>query len=150
MAPPIILTAEHRYRHIRGHWDHLPAAEWCEHAHPTPDWKRAMLGDLPHKGETDNTVTTFAYVNHGRWIVGCPFCNSAQLAAKTDRRYFCAGEGGCGNAQVGGAFVNVVWPKDADAIEAELVKRADPNTRNWTPGETVKDLNHENVEHGVS
>lgn len=145
----IILTAEHRYRHPRGHHDNHPAATWAWLAYPIPDWKRAMIGPLPKLGQLDTTVTAFAYVNHGRWIVDCPFCTSAQIAAKTDHRFLCAGDGGCGNAQVGGAFVNVTWPKDTDKIEAVLCLRADPNTRNWLPGETVKDLRRENVEHGV-
>ena len=60
-----------------------------------------------------------------------------------------AGDGGCGNVQVGGAFVKVTWPKNADAIEVVLCERLDPSTRNWTPGESVADLKRENVEHEV-
>lgn len=146
----VILTAEHRYRHPRKHWDDQPAAQWCSYAYPIPPWQMAMIGPLPNTGETVNTQTTFAYVNHGRWLVDCPFCRSTQLAAKTDPRFLCAGAAGCGNAQVGGAYVNVVWPKDTDRIEAELVKRATPLNRNWMPGETVKDLQRENAEHGVT
>lgn len=109
-----------------------------------------MLVDLAALGRDVAKPQTFAYVNHGRWLVDCPFCGSTQVAAKTDRRFLCAGTGSCGNAPAGGAFVPVVWPKDTEAIEAVLVNRPDPNTRNWLPGETIKDLRRENVEHGIA
>ena len=150
MSGPVVLTAEHRYRHTRKHWDHLPAAQWCSLAYPIPHWQRAMIGALPKLGEDAAKPATFAYVNHGRWLVDCPFCGSTQIAAKSDRRFLCAGADGCANAQVGGAYIPVVWPKDADRIEAELLQRPTPNNRNWMPGETVKDLRRENAEHGVA
>lgn len=144
----VILTAEHRYRHPREAWHDKPPATWALHAYPIPPWKRAMIGELTRLGETDAKASTFAYVNHGRWLADCPFCRQTQVASKTDQRLFCCAEG-CGNAQVGGAFVKVAWPKDADKIEAELLKRATPDHRNWTPGETVRDLRNENAQYGV-
>lgn len=42
-----------------------------------------------------------------RWVVDCPFCASAQVAAETDPRFLCTD---CQNATVSGLFVNVGWP----------------------------------------
>jgi hypothetical protein len=139
----VILTAEHFYSHPRGNWHHLPASLWAWEKYPIPDWRRVMIGDLPRLGETDETVTATVVVNHGRWFVRCPFCHSAQIAAKSDRRFLCAGYDGCANVQVGGAFVNVEWPDEADALEEALVERPDPARRHWLPGETVEKLRSE-------
>lgn len=92
-------------------------------------------------------VVAYAEVNHGRWIVPCPFpgCGSAQLAPRDDPR-FCCGE--CLNAAVGGAWVAVEWPADAAAIEAVLELRPTP-AASWSPTETVADLVAENAAHGI-
>jgi hypothetical protein len=80
------------------------------------------------------------YANHGRWVVECPTCHGAQLAVRTDPRFMCVN---CGNASVGGVWRPVIWPKDHPEIEAILDARPMPHTRNWAPGETVKDLRRE-------
>jgi hypothetical protein len=84
-------------------------------------------------------------VNHGRWVVDCPVCLSAQLASFTEQRFLCAE---CGNVSVGGKWLSIVWPPDAVAIENALVIRPTEN-RNWLPGETVADLRRENTGHGI-
>ena len=48
-----------------------------------------------------------------------------------------------------GSGLAVLWPDARVEIEALLVKRDDPNTRNWLIGETVDDLARENAERGV-
>lgn len=78
-----------------------------------------------------------AYVNHGRWVVDCPFCPGALVASFLDQRFLCAT---CFNGSVGGAMVAVTFPDDYGAIEAELLKRPNEINRNWRPGETVADL----------
>lgn len=87
--------------------------------------------------------------NHGRWIVTCPDpeCGSAQLAARLDPRFFCAS---CLNERTasGAAWLPVVWPEDADAVEAVLRERDTVNA-NAVPGETVADLVSENVAAGL-
>jgi len=87
-------------------------------------------------------------VNHGRWIVRCPFCTSAQFASREDKRFFCVE---CLNEQAGRRWVRVVWPKVADmaTIEGALESRADQRTRNWEPGESPADLKRENAARGV-
>jgi hypothetical protein len=85
------------------------------------------------------------YVNHGRWIAECPDCRGAQVAARSDPRFFCVD---CLNAWCGGRWVRLVWPPDASDIEALLLKR-ETHHRNWSPGESVNDLLAENVAHAT-
>ena len=84
-------------------------------------------------------------VNHGRWLVECPFCPSAQVASAGDRRFFCTD---CGNAAVGGAFVATVWPADQAELEEELGLRL-PENANWRPHESLELIRSENAAHGV-
>jgi hypothetical protein len=95
------------------------------------------------EAEIDETMTVSPIVNHGRWIVRCPWCASAELASDL---YFCSQ--GCFNGKVGRKYVRVTWPKQREAIEAVLLKRPDPQTRNWT-SETIDELARENKEHGL-
>ncbi len=100
-------------------------------------------------GVTDGEIV--AYVNHGRWVAECPDCAGAQLVSELERRFWCLN---CGNAAVNFAWRHVRMPQKRTAIEAELVIRPAARseraiTRNWLPGETVEDLQRENVEHGV-
>lgn len=92
---------------------------------------RAVGGDLP------------AYVNHGRWVVNCPSCPSAQNASFDDPWFWCPT---CGS---GGMWHKVTFPKQRTAIEVLLEKRPDITTRNWLPGESVADLRRENTDHGI-
>lgn len=87
-----------------------------------------------------------AEVNAGRWLVRCPFCASAQLAPRGGGIYWCVD---CYMAGADGRWAGIRWPADADAIEAVLLRRPDPGSRNWTEAETVADLEAENREHGV-
>lgn len=139
-----IETAETFYRgndELNG----IPVAEWAFVRHPSRE--------LPERRPvaTNFDVQAYAYVNHGRWIVDCPFCPSAQVASMSDPRFFCAGADGCANAAAGGHFVPVVFPGDKQlkAIERELLKRRNKDNRNWHPGEKVSDLQRENKQRGV-
>lgn len=84
--------------------------------------------------------TARAEVNHGRWVVPCPFCPGAQLASEDDHRFFCVDCLHAGRAE--GRWLRVVWPRHRDAIEEVLAVRPEVN-RNWVPGETVEDLRAE-------
>ena len=95
---------------------------------------------------TTSKTTVYAHVNHGRWSVRCPWCNSSQNASRDDHRFFCVE---CGNAAVSGQWVTVVWPNEVAAIEEVLSKRPDVKNHNWLPGESVADLVADNNEHGV-
>jgi hypothetical protein len=128
--PALILLDKERMAefYIHGHWQHAD--------------RRAGVELRGKRG------TVQAFVNDSRWLVQCPnaTCNSAQLASKVDRRFFCVS---CLNADNGGHWLNVEWPKDHQAIEEVLLQRPNPSTRHWMPGETVKDLERENAEHNV-
>jgi hypothetical protein len=85
------------------------------------------------------------FVNDGRWLVQCPHCNSAQLAARSDPRFFCI------ECQNNGTMLwaQVVWPADPTGIETELSARPHAVNQQWLPSETVADLVAENAANGV-
>lgn len=87
-------------------------------------------------------------VNHGRWLIDCPGedCTGAQLAHPDRALFFCVD---CLNEDVGGDWVSVQWPDEADDVERVLGARRSKN-RNWIPVETVGDLWAENVRAAVS
>ena len=94
----------------------------------------------------DATGEVLAFINQGRWIAECPDCHDARVASSMFPYFICLA---CdfNNDQ----FANVVFPAEKVEIEAELEKRialhpfkAAP-TRNWTPVETLKDIQDENV-----
>jgi hypothetical protein len=80
-----------------------------------------------------------AYANHGRWVAGCPRCNSAEHLRERERYFRC---------QLCGFNDRLRWPRNHKQIEAALAPRPTPN-RNWYPGETVGELIAENIEHGI-
>jgi hypothetical protein len=87
-------------------------------------------------------------VNHGRWIVECPFCPGAQMADPEDRRFFCVD---CLHAgtPAEGAWIRVAWPAPDRRATAEEILEGRPAeaTRNWTPtAESIPDLRRENAE----
>ena len=89
-----------------------------------------------------------AEVNHGRWLVRCPSCAGAELVDLEDLRFFCIS---CAMVGWGGKWLPVKMPSlsHRTKIEAELLKRPRRETRNWLPGETLKQLQAENAARGV-
>ncbi len=81
-----------------------------------------------------------AEVNHGRWIVRCPFCAGAEAADPDSPRFYCLT---CCNEPVQNRFLSVQWPGEKEAIEAELTKRGKEGNQNWLPHESVADLARE-------
>lgn len=79
--------------------------------------------------------------NHGRWVVDCPDCNSAQLTAPDDRRFMCYE---CANVVVDGLWRPVVWPKDHQRIAALLDTRQAVGLRNYDAGQTAAEIAAEN------
>ena len=111
--------------------------------------RRGWTADVPIELVIDNGTASKAeavtvYANHGRWIAECPDCHGAQLASRDDPRFMCDS---CANAAIGSLWRPVAWPKDADKIAALLDARPLAHTRNWTPGEGLRDLKAENVQH---
>lgn len=130
--------------------DQRVAKEYEEET-PATAWIKTKLhrkmAPMP-KAEIDEDVTVETYVNHGRWVVECPFCPSAQLAFDEERRFYCTE---CFNAEVEHRWVTVVWPDEETraAIEEALSKRPEPATRNWYTYETPQMLRAENRAHGI-
>lgn len=130
----------------RGYRDRQPlvpaerGAEWA----PRSFWQTGRSVDFGSPVAAGADVP--AYVNHGRWVVECPDCRGAQLACEQDRRFMC---NTCGNESIGGRWRAVVWPPFWQGLESVLIRRPDPVTRNWLPGESVADLASENDDHGV-
>ena len=105
----------------------------------------------PAAGNTAGEVA--ARINHGRWLVDCPGCNSALVVDLGQPVFMCVE---CGNAGNEGKWFAVTVPRNRKAIEDELLKRpwngrnpAEAVNRNWEPGETVAMLKQENADHGV-
>jgi hypothetical protein len=99
---------------------------------------------------------TQAYNNHGRWIADCirPYCANAETLRSGQQDAVCSN---CGY------YMRVEWPTDIELIQAALVVRPVPNTRNWAPaghrqalltgfpnGQSVKQLLAENRDYGVN
>jgi hypothetical protein len=130
------------------HLNHPDVGRWPAHrlaeAAPSLFWQApvAPLFDSPTAPKSE-AVT--AYVNEGRWVVGCPDCHGAQLGAREDHRFMC---NCCANYAIGGLWRPVVWPKQVAAIDAALASRRAENAH-WLPGETVAQLKRENADHGI-
>lgn len=80
-----------------------------------------------------------AEVNHGRWVVGCPWCPNAQLGDPTAPEFLC---NECLNDGTG-KWVTVDYPDAVDDIEAVLAGRKRLENRNWRPGQSVGELQKE-------
>lgn len=83
-----------------------------------------------------------ARANWGRWVADCPYCPSALWVEPGSTDFVC---GDC-HSRAG-----IVWPDQETvyAIERLLMQRPNVVTRNWEPGETVRDLMVENAAHGI-
>ena len=84
-------------------------------------------------------------VNHGRWIVDCPNCTGAAFANEAER-FMCRN---CWNGTHGHQYLPAPFPKQRRTIEVILAKRPLEENRNWD-GETIKKLQQENKDNGVS
>jgi len=111
------------------------------------------FGPLPEPTAANISGELAARINHGRWLVDCPGCNSALVVQLCEFLFMCVE---CGNTGNGGRWFAVTIPANREAIEAELLKRpwngrnpADAVNRNWEPGETVAMLRQENIDHGI-
>lgn len=102
---------------------------------PSPDGNRT----LPTNAVAE-VVPAIARVEHGRWIVDCPFCRGAEFFNATSGLFFCCG---CRNAQVDNSYLAVLAPDAKTRAEIALVLCEDVDRdewRNWNPTETVDDL----------
>tara|TARA_Y100000310_G_scaffold46368_1_gene43059 strand:+ start:628 stop:1053 length:426 start_codon:yes stop_codon:yes gene_type:complete len=111
------------------------------------------FGPLPEPTAGNTAGEVAARINHGRWLVDCPGCNSALVIDLSQPAFMCVE---CGNNHNNQKWLRVITPRNRKAIEAELLKRpmngrnpAEAVNRNWEPGETVAMLKQENTDHGV-
>jgi hypothetical protein len=88
-----------------------------------------------------------ARVYEGWWIADCPNpdCAGARFIMR-GCGFMC---GSCFNADAGRRYRPVEWPAREREIEVALLARPTPANRNWSPGETVGDLERENAENGM-
>ena len=114
--------------------------------------------ELPHQ-MIKGVAQVLAYVNHGRWLVDCPGCRTGlQLPRGVQASPIAATGGAEPVIQVKAKWVlpesnpqcficdtpiKVMWPKDADLVDAELSNRPRLVNRNWRPGESVESLTAE-------
>jgi len=86
-----------------------------------------------------------AEIHRSAWVVSCPFCRNAQVA-EFGEPFFCVD---CVMQGNGFKAMGIIFPENIDKIERILLKRPDPNTRNWLLGETIEQLIAENIDHEV-
>jgi len=87
-------------------------------------------------------IEAYAYILRGAWVVGCE-CGEC-VFYEPGKPFFCPN---CLNAENGHRPRPVVMPVERSQIEVVLLQRPNPNNRNWLVGETVKQLNDENLIH---
>lgn len=86
----------------------------------TPEAYRALVqrqAQRVGRELVDHPGTLHAYVNRGRWLADCPYCNNGILIHPEWSEAVCPGRG-CYRV-----FSSIEIPADWGAIEAELVKR---------------------------
>jgi hypothetical protein len=133
-----------------------------------PQKRRGMLAPRLKgwNGKTDGVHPGLAaHISGGRWLVACPGCGAYSYVTRRKPIHWCMS---CGNGEIGEA-VKVIFPADADAIEAALLARpvqaalGGPGTqaamqavslvpglrRDWFPGQSVDWLVDENRENGL-
>lgn len=98
--------------------------------------------------QPDDFDLSFAYVNHGRWVVDCRGCNTSWIVRPETPSLLIDAKGGVHTECSCGAVVVAQFPGEKSAIDDLLLSRPDVN-RNWRPGESIFDLRIENAAHGV-
>lgn len=103
----------------------------------------------------DDAAPLVAEVNRGIWIARC-HCRKRRTAEHPeapggvvwfDFPYIWCSR--CENAECSGAWrpIRLIAPREV--VEAILLARPDPDTRNWVAGESVEKLRRENRAHGL-
>lgn len=65
-----------------------------------------------------------ARIDKGRWIADCD-CGGAEAVSRKEPVFYCFS---CGNAKHEGQMLTVIFPKNADKVEQEVLKQS------FTPG----------------
>ena len=83
-----------------------------------------------------------AYVNHGRWLIDCWYCDSGCFTHPEWRIACCA--------ECGATYYGVEFPENLDEVTRLLLLRPKRTTQNWSPGESVLRLKAENLLHKLA
>ena len=97
---------------------------------------------LPFPAQQATNPRVSVEINHGRWIARCPSCSGAEFGDPDHRFFFCLS---CLNEEFDGKWLPTIWPGNRTAIENILLRRPRRN-QNWTPGQSLTDLENENAE----
>ena len=81
-------------------------------------------------------VKLLAHINHGRWLVHCAACPQAMWTHPEWKIACCT--------ECGAVYEGIIFPFERPVIEQILLMRWVEN-QNWEPGETVADLQRENM-----
>ncbi len=91
-----------------------------------------------------------AYVDKGNWWARCPSgaCCGIEYIDPDVGLFFCCS---CYNVEWGGAPLFVDFPDVTTRTEIERLLLARPNhiNRNWRPGDSLTDIEADNIAHGV-
>lgn len=77
-----------------------------------------------------------AFILRGQWTVACDVCTE-QVIYEPGELFYCPN---CCNARNDNHARPVLVPHERQGIEALLVRRVDPVTRNWWPDGAIRDL----------
>ena len=121
--------------------------------------------DTPINGKPTGKPV-YAELNFGRWIARCQNCKGAEDVEPNEPIFYCFS---CGNYVNSGKPRRVIFPKDREEIEKEIMKRpiksrgganylerqvnAIPKvrteegllSRSWMPGETLDEIKRQNL-----
>ena len=109
------------------------------------DWYRYWIKRDFNPSDIYLGVKLEARVNHGRWVVDCPFCKGAETIWPGEPFFLCAH---CANNRTKLA-IRIELPKERVEIEKILDERLEPENKNWTPGETLAQLKKDIKAKGV-
>jgi hypothetical protein len=70
--------------------------------------------------QDENDKPVKAKINMGRWVADCDGCQGAEYVSPDHPIFFCLS---CGNYRQAGRVRHVIFPKDYEDIEAEILKR---------------------------
>lgn len=99
----------------------------------------------PPATDLADALPLLARVDHGRWLVDCDTCKSAEAIWYDAPMMFCRS---CRNPSTHGMWRKVALPKERNDIIAILNLRPTQH-QNWSPGDTLEELRADNELHQI-
>ena len=90
--------------------------------------------------------STRAYIICSQWVADCPHCHTTSVVEPT-APFYCPQ---CVMRDNDMLPMALIMPEQRAEIEMVLIKRLNPDNRNWLLTETLEDLERENTEHEVN